>query len=124
MNIEKTTQDLTGKNFGAPTLNFLPKVNRYQTHASLRADAYFDYELVRGNPYFAALDEFLHCTKLVSEHFKLEADQSGADQVKKMCKEPIQRMQMEAVGGGLRYNKVYQEFFMQESVLARNQTWQ
>ena len=79
MNIQKTNEDLTGKNFGAHTMNFVPKVNKYQTHASLRADAYFDYELVRGNAYFGALDDFMHCTKLVSEHFNLQADESGAD---------------------------------------------
>lgn len=105
-------------------MNFVPKINRYQTHASLRADAYFDYELVRGNPYFSALDDFLHCTKLVSDHFKLKADESGADQIKQMCKEPLQRMQVEGMGGGLRYNKVYQEFFIQEAVREKGQTWQ
>lgn len=89
----------------------------------MRADAYFEYELVRGNRYFSALDDLMHCTKLVSAHYNLKADRAGADQVEQLCGEPMKRMRLQALGGDLEYPGVYQEFYDKANVAARGQSW-
>ncbi len=71
---------------------------------------------MEGNAYFKALDDFMHCTKLVAENYKLKADAEGENQVWRMCRDPFERMQAEALKGSLTYPKVYQEHFDRDAV--------